>query len=324
MKKIIIELSIFLVLLLCSMFYLGNRLDIEMESSYRIIKPYFDQGKNADVLTLGSSHVIYGIQTKLIEDKTIYNSAYNLAHTGQTIAQSYFLLKQSISNDQVPKVVIVDVFGLFLKKSQISYLKYSKTYKRLNDSKIAKEYSDEVDIKIYPINFFNVHNNWKYLSIKDFFNLKEKIIFEDNFKNQVIYNGYVYEESFISEISLNNFDKKNFDQIGGKYIIYEELNTFELQYIDKIIELCKRNNIKLKFIKTPVINFHIEKESYERLYRLINNYLEIKGYSYLDFNTDLVWEKSEIEYKLDFRNNGHLNISGANKITNYLISHSLN
>ena len=83
------------------------------------------------------------------------------------------------------------------------------------------------------------------------------------------------------------------------------------EYLAKIYELCKENDVELVLITSPAP----ENWTYSK-HNSVNDWAVEKGVNYLDMN--LCHEKINIDWTKDTRDAGdHLNYAGAKKITSY-------
>lgn len=156
------------------------------------------------------------------------------------------------------------------------------------------------EFKLSKLKILDSHNNWKFIDRK---NLKEGLFFEDYFQKRKLYNGYFYESNIeIKDFSLERLKDIN---LNKSYCIPKKLNNKELEYLFKVQTLCKENDIKLLAIKIPVINYYLDRENNGR-----------KNIKYVDYNLTSNWTKLNLDYKKDFKDNGHLNQNGAEKLTN--------
>ena len=286
-----------------------------------IVRPYFKNTNQYDVVSLGSSHIYCGINIDVLEQETGL-SAYNLSHSSQKIVQSYFLLKESIEQEKIPKLIILDLFELIrsgkFEKYDLGYNQIYKTYQGLQSESIKKEYKEVMNFKPYPLELSNIHNNWKNLS---FSNLKINLGFEKSqMSEEKVYKGFYSTEEKIRKEDLEFLIKGvNFDKIPH-YFPITEINDLEFYYLKKIIDISEDNNIKVLLIKTPVLNYIYQSEEY-----INKNYLPLRkkisklNINYIDFNDTNNLSKLELNYLEDFKDNGHLNINGSTKLTKYLI-----
>lgn len=96
----------------------------------------------------------------------------------------------------------------------------------------------------------------------------------------------------------------NLDSISEEY----------LQYVEKIIDFCKKNNIELIFYSMPCTDFYLgEKGNYDEYHAFIRDFLATKGFEFYDFN--LVKEEFMNFEDEDFRDDNHFNKQGCYKWT---------
>ena len=98
---------------------------------------------------------------------------------------------------------------------------------------------------------------------------------------------------------FRNFDGKDF-----------EINSTQRKYIEKIVKLCKDENIQLIFVTAPVANVSM---SYIKNYDLVHNAVAAmaaeNGVPYIDYNIEN--EKRDMLTNENFRDDAHLNHSGV-------------
>lgn len=154
--------------------------------------------------------------------------------------------------------------------------------------KVSSAISAELG-SVFPI--AKNHDRWKVLLDSD---LAEK--WSDDNK------GYLYSNKVKSASNR-------------KYMIRSKENTkiskINMYYLDKILNLCNENNIKVMLLSTPsVMNWNYEKHN------SIQEISKEKNIDYLDMNliSDL-----NINWREDTKDRGdHLNYKGAKKVTAFL------
>ena len=99
---------------------------------------------------------------------------------------------------------------------------------------------------------------------------------------------------------------------GEKYNKYQEISKTELKYFEKIVDLCKENNIELIAVEFPSIQtWNSDKK--ERVEQIAKD----NNVRFLDLHD--VLDEIGIDWSKDTGDEGyHLNISGAEKISDYL------
>ena len=86
-------------------------------------------------------------------------------------------------------------------------------------------------------------------------------------------------------------------------------NETIMKYVDKIIELCEKENVELIFYRAPFVSTENELKQINYL----NDYLEKKEIPFYDTEKEINFNINE-----DFVDKYHVSIKGANKITNFL------
>jgi len=92
----------------------------------------------------------------------------------------------------------------------------------------------------------------------------------------------------------------------------ETLSPVIKKYLDRICETCRKNGIKLFFVKTPS-----NKTGFNE-YDIMKEYAENKGVSYIDYNEEDLYQAIGFDYDGDMGDLGHANYLGSEKITRHL------
>ena len=226
--------------------------------------------------------------------------AYVRGSSQQLIWQSYYLLKETLEYE-VPKVVVLNVNSLRYGKDSD---KVSEAYNRLmiDNMKWSKEKIDLIEnsmtedenILSYVFPILRYHSRYDELTEEDF-----KYLFK-NKKNT--YNGFLINKKVKP---VKNLPTKR------KLASYEFPKEC-MDYLDKIVKLCKDNNIKLVLIKAPSLYPYWYDEYDENIEKYANEN-EIDYYNLI--------EKSEeigLDFEKDTYDGGlHLNYYGAQKLSKY-------
>ena len=264
-----------------------------------MISEYYDSPKNHEVIFIGDCEVYANFNPMVLYDE--YGiSSYVRGSSQQMIWQSYYVLEETLKYE-IPKAVVLNVNSLRYDKSSD---KNSEAYNRLmidrmkwSDTKInlIKESMLEKETFIsYVFPILRYHSRYDELS-------KEDIKYLVNRKN-VTYNGF-----------LVNKNVKGLDSLPVK----RELNNYEfnsenMKWLDKILELCKKNNIKLILIKAPSVYPYWYSEYEEQ----IINYASKNDILYVNLLSRA--EEIGIDYNQDTYDGGlHLNLNGAIKNSKY-------
>lgn len=297
-------------LIFCIIFVTIFNITSDILRSKQITKPwdfsrktcgFYNEPQNTlDVISFGSSHSYASINPTKIWDE-IGVPSYILATSNQPIWITYYYMKEALKY-QKPKVIILDVHMIV--DYDENYGTEAMNYTAFNEMKFSKNKIDAINDSVpineriyYYLDIFKYHSRWKELS-KDDFNLSYKKQ-KDSEKGMVILEG----TKSIPEYNYPNTNK------------CKDLPSKTKLYLDKIIELTKKNNIQLLLIKAPN---HPNKEYVEKL-NTIANIAKENNIPFINYNT--FYKKIGIEDKYDFYDPRHLNYKGANKLTEHLTNY---
>ena len=291
-KKSIVFILIFLIITP----FLGRFL---LSDENRILDGFYYEKENSlDVLFFGSSHMYTGVNPNVIWKNTGITS-YNLGQPEQQIWTTYSYIKEALKY-QNPKAIFVDVYTVTYDTD--GYMPIENNNINLDTMRMSKNKLEAINTSVKPsdrpyfiFDLLKYKSNWKNIS---------KDNFTTNFTNDV-HTNKGYWEWF--EVYENSEPDGNLTDNVGRLPEKTEL------YLNKIIDLCKDNDIPLVFIKTPVVISNDQQERYNRV-------AEIAKENDIDFiNFNSMYEELGIDFKSDFIDEGkHLNFMGAHKVSDYL------
>lgn len=304
-KKLLLLGKTILFLIILGICLFAVSLVVERKSSYDKNQLFFTEAKkdNIDAFILGSSHVINGINPAQLYGDYGY-TAYNLGGFGSIMKSSYWQFKMALDYC-TPKLVIVDSYML---ENDIQYV----------DDPNANVNSEELHLNIdrFPL------NKTKLDAINDLFEAQDK-------KYPFIADFIVYHDRW-KELNADDFKrlygKAEYNPLMGAVMEYgvhsAEFNYTDFQagplgsetvsttYLRKIIEECKARDIQVLVVTLPFLAMQdgqMAAQTAEAIalesgvYSL--NMLEIPGI--IDLNNDMM-------------DAGHLNVTGAQKVTSFL------
>ncbi len=234
-----------------------------------------------DYLFLGSSHCYRSFDPAIFAQYGL--SSYNLGSSSQSPLNSYCILKKVIKRT---KNVIMEVYPVS------SGLSGTESFLSINAS--TKDISLVADMA-FEINDLRCYN---MLSIKPII---------DNYNRKRIFNYSQSKNGYIVTIDTAKFEKKYVVTLNKENV------KKQLEYICKIIELCRDANIALTFIYAPIPRKHIITN--EKIF--IDELKEIAEKENISF-TDMS-RKSNCDSKTDYYDDNHLNESGVYKFNHQLI-----
>ena len=301
-KKALLKGSIFVIILLIINLTLNSIFIIKTNHREKLIDGLYDKAEEPlDVVLLGSSHMNSGINPNILWNQYGITS-FNYATGGQPIDVTYYILKEVLKTHKNP-IVVVDLYYLGLTdkfgaegyvRNALDNLKFSKNKV---DAIINSTPQNQWINYLFPI--FKYHDRWEELTKNDFeFNPA---------------NAY-YEKGFAA--GLDSFGKENTSDPSTTEMV--DLQPKSEEYLNKIINLSKKEGFKLVFTATPhdyngtVASNNWEKETD----KMFNKVAEISKNNNIPFiNYNKMIDEMGFDFKTDMFNLGHLNVSGAKKVT---------
>lgn len=251
-----------------------------------------------EVMVYGSSH---GYSS--VNPMQLYQSygigAYNYSMKWQKINSTKLSIQDSLLT-QKPKLVLIETFFAYkvLEDTDITGEIYYTRYYNTHSARLQylrQCFGDNLEryLSFYmPLCAF--HENWNSLTQKSFefsFYGQSGSSFRDNM-------GYFYSET-VKPIHLKKPSEAK----------HKQFKDAALKELDEIVEICRSNDIEILFYTVPYQSGYSYGDA-------MQEYASSKGIPYL--NLYLLSEELGIDEKTDFRDETHLNDSGASKVTEYL------
>lgn len=262
----------------------------ERKYSYTKYYDFYQQEQDFDVLFLGTSHVLNAVYPmELWRDYGIVS--YNMANHSENICTNYWQLKNALQYTK-PKVVVIDLYAVdgdskvnekylhnFLDEVPFSPLKIEMVCDLLEPEKRME----------YLFNLSLYHSRW------------EELGGEDLNPPRGLEKGAEFRDEVTVNVSPALIPQDEYDPS-------ERLNK---QYLQKIIDLCKEQDIGIILMYVP----YTMPEAHQRVANWGYAAAEKNEIPYLNF----VYEDLAINYATDCADEAHhLNASGARKLTDYL------
>lgn len=239
---------------------------------------FYGEPKNSiDVLILGDSNAYSACSPMYIWNR-FGIPTYVAAEGFQNVTGASNLLDEVLSC-QKPKLVVFDVNMLWTGKT---------TLKKVENNLKNLAY------KYLPLAQY--HNRWKSMDVKDMFGSKD----------------YTYRSA--SRGQYLSMDVKPFSgqskMVETKAV--EDIPEVSKILLDKLIDKCEKNGIKIMFMETPTA----KSWNYARHNAMVK-YAKAKNIDFVDMNT--LKGDYAIDWSTDTRDGGrHLNCKGAEKVSAYL------
>lgn len=290
MKKAKMALWAIAMIVFAAMLFRSVMFCLENKGAHNRNGDFFRVADECDVLFLGTSHMATEVlPLELWHDYGI--TSYNIAGLGQLMPVSYWMLINALDYAN-PKVVLVDCYAIEADAvaNDGEFMHMSMDGLPLTKTKIRAvcDLYDDMDRRIeYLWNFSIYHNRWDELTWKDFDSRY------DNMRGAQFQVALCEPAPFI----LRDVEPEPVDSVGVKYL-------------RKIMEECRRRDIKvvLTYLPFPA------NESEQKVAAYVGQFAQEYGVDYLNF-----LKLNVVDFKTDCLDaNSHLNISGGHKITSYI------
>ncbi|WP_250277480.1 hypothetical protein [[Clostridium] colinum] len=274
-----------------------------------------------DMVFLGSSHSYCTFDPEIFDNKLGINS-FQMGMPLQHPDSAYYTLRE-ILNYQTPKVVVLEIYWDLL-QNDFELNQVKTLFQVLNNTDLKNEYikndfplSEKIKYKNnifkYQEDFFAYKGNEYNKKIKNKFNLKDKDRKKQIGIEEYRSKGYVYCDY---KMLNDEYDKTNqFKNLDGKNFNFSQTQK---EFLLKIINLCKENNISLVFVTAPIANVSMDYiKNYEFIYNQISDFAKQNNIFYIDYN--LINKEKNLLTNDNFRDDAHLNDSGVKIVSNDFI-----
>lgn len=280
---------------------------MERKSSDQKYEDFWKQEDEFDVLFFGTSHMINGVfPMELWNDYGIVS--YNFGGHANEIATTYWVMQNALEKTK-PKVVVIDCLyvesnrkcsdhfsciHLSLDTFPLSAVKVKAIWDLLDDPVLEQDFEDgkavkdtEPRTKIGLLWDFSVyHSRWNDIG-------------QDDFEPAA-----TYEKGAESRIGINYINPDKMVE-EGKILPGSTGDA----YLRKMIEDCQNRGIEVVLTYLPFSATVDQQKTANYIFDIAQEC----DVNYINFlNTDIV------NYQTDMYDNGHLNPSGARKVTSYI------
>lgn len=306
----IIVLAVFVTLVL----YANKVCNPYNEKADRVERGLYSGEKifdDIDVALFGGSHGCNGFNPHEIY-MNYGLTAYNFSLSGEPIYITYYHLKE-MYNMRKPRVVVLDLYYLGLKKKEFSHneyifdavrcFRYSRN--RLEMVMNTMENSGLRMRAMLPLTQY--HSRFDSLTKQDF--LRQP----DTTNDYLLGSQYYFDRNAGEEISFEAWNDT--EESGG-------INARNKEYLQKIIDLAKENGSEILLVDIP--HNHDDSgapdEWVENEYMVMNEAKQIagkNGIKYLQYDDKIMKEINFVPEE-DMFNKGHMNYWGSVKTSGYL------
>ncbi len=251
-----------------------------------------------DIIFFGSSHAYCSFNPLVIWKETGVKS-YVFATQQQPVWATYYYMKDAFSR-QKPDIAVFDVLMMSENREYyddgVNYTFCDNMPFSMDKVRLAYASAPKGERAGLLVRFIKYHSRWNEISEQDFTYRKENM--SDYSK------GY-----YVLTSRCNDAVHEDLENVTDCAPVSEK----NMEYFEKIIELCKEKNVRLLLVKAPS-NATAEEQRY---YNTVEKIAKEKGIEFVDYN--MRFDEIGFDMENDFFDKRHLNIYGAEKFTKYFI-----
>ena len=297
MKKRVISLTIFICLLVLCLMIFMRVFNYKYVEGIGTMKNYYKCRENSiDVVFFGTSHMYNGMNTQVLWDE--YGIAsYDLCGAIQPLWNTYYYVKEALKT-QKPKLLVVDCYSIIQTGEGIGPAKYIKNIYGMKPSidklNAVLTCFEEEKISDYILEYPTYHSRYTELTEEDFRTNMGHAYLND-------WKGYVVYD--VIEPQKRN----DFSENIGSCDLYPRCE----EYMRKIIELAKENDVPLLLVVLPYSLSEEDTLQYNRVSEIASEY----GVPLINFN--YLYDDIGLDFENDLGDYAHLNYIGSEKFTKY-------
>ncbi|MDD4599642.1 MAG: hypothetical protein PHQ46_01075 [Negativicutes bacterium] len=315
-RKFFIRLTVFLV----GFFIIERILAFLLIPAYGFTRwtmhDFYAQEKNIDIAFVGASHTYQSFDPAIFDSKLGINS-FNLGSSNQTPQDSYYIIKELLSIYKPKQIIYEITYPVFLASelSQNHVMTSLVIYDYFAPSQNKMEYFFHA---FKPDNYADVFfHSYRYRSKFNFRYMKNTLAEKMN----ATYRRYLPFQSGYFTYGIKGFVVSSYQagdaEMARPLSVWDDKNKNEegFFYLQKIIEICKQENIELVLVTAPMPKSLLaDTGNYQQAHDFFARLAEEEGLEYYDFcllKPDIA--KFPNSY---FRDKSHLNNIGADKFSN--------
>ncbi|MBR5597723.1 MAG: hypothetical protein IKW30_09995 [Lachnospiraceae bacterium] len=259
--------------------------------------------ETVDVMFFGSSHAHCTFDHGLLWDE--YGIAgYTLSAGAQMIDSTYYFVKEAIEV-QNPKIVVLEVWGAVhdeIINDDASFyrntlgMRWSKNHRDFVKDLSEHMKKDPIYKKQLLLKFPIIHSRYTEIVQDDFENMEP---YMRGYRGSYL-RGEFEAPPVISEENVLPLEERS-----------EE-------YLRKIIDITKMSDTELILVAAPYCSSETERMRFNYIKQIATE----EEIPMIDFHH--LYEEIELDYDVDFRDGGHVNNYGAEKVTSYVADFLVN
>ena len=270
-----------------------------------VIGLYAERDNSLDMIYIGGS-ACYVFWEPLRAYDTYGFTSYNFAVNTITAVSLKYFIKEA-QKTQNPKLYIVDLrpfqycsengFEEVPVRNTVDGFMYSKNRNDLIDVSVP----NSVERVSYYFDFFKYKNRLILSTYSALRNPREAAPYIKNVKkNDLKGFDFVPYRDIVSLTDYSDITEK------------QELNPTSKAYLIDLLDYCKDQTLNVMFI----VHSYVQTEEHKKLYNYMQGVIEEYGFDFL--NTNDYYSTLNFDESLDFYNNNHVTVFGAEKYTDFV------
>lgn len=247
-----------------------------------------------DVVFLGSSHMYCSVDPTVFAEETGLNS-YVFATQQQPLWVTYHYMVEALATQQ-PELMVVEIHMAYLEEAFMdegtNHSAIDPIPLSVNKVEMIRASVPEGEQRYYIFHIMKYHDRWEELKKEDYQRLYETETDPDR--------GFVRLTSAAIDVVYTDVSAVTDAAIT---------NEKNVEYLNKMIDLAEKNEIRLVFFKAPSNATAEEK----LLYNGVAVLAEARGVAFIDYNDAALYEEVGLILESDFYDQRHLNEDGMKK-----------
>lgn len=296
--KRVISVVLFFAIVASLYWFVDRTMKLKRTDGITTMQNYYVQPEGkVDVLMLGSSHMGMNFDTEVLwENYGI--SAYALWGSVQPFYNSYYFLKEAIDTSK-PKVVVLDTYAATFQSE------FSDDSRQITNI-VGMRYNLN---RLMAVMTSAPSERWGYLMLGlPCYHTRYGELSENDFSQYPWTPETVYDKGTAVRYGTGKCELADVSDITETKPLHEK----QEEYLLKIIDLCKQENIELVLIKSPVA----QRKSLQGYFNTVQNIADKNNIEFINYN--LLDEEVGITAEDFWTDGNHLNTNGCRKVSDHL------
>ena len=258
--------------------------------------------KEFDTLLLGTSRI--GVMDPEVVDGYLKGKSFNFESPASTVEMQYKLFMYTLKHNNIKNLVYGIDFMTFNKSRTLE--KTFPEFNELDEKIVAKERISNYDL-YFNLETFKTSSTVLYKNLMNKKIVENRYLAKNGMRTYTEYQLNLKEGLYDSKRSINDSFREYYNNENGIYKNYE-FSARYLDYFSKIIDECKKNDIKRWVYIPPMMSEHFDSlnsagyfddfEHFKRELAKITNYIDFTGHNSITTNKENYWDSSHLRVEL--------------------------